>query len=219
MKKVIVLLIILFNTVSIMAQFGVVGGVSVLKAFSTPKPYVGFHIGGEIPRDDQISIYGRISFYAKQNEEIEGSTYVEAINPITNPTIIPIGFQTSMNYTMIEGGNRYYIGDGYDSGFGGYGGGNLVMIFNSVKRKYDDFDEVKYKLGQYDQVSKGSIFNLGVGLGGGVKNTFAGVGTVYLDANVSYMLLSQASNIVASNTSLYSQLLFTFNVGFRKDIY
>lgn len=218
MKNYILFIIVLLNSMFSTGQFGATGGLSVLKAFGTPKPFVGFHIGGEVPRDDQISIYGRISFYGKQREPIDGSTNVEAFSQSTIPYTQTIGYKTSMNYTIIEGGNRYYIGDGYDSGFGGYGGGNLLMIFNSVKREYGDYDQSLYKLGQYD-LAKGSIFNLGVGLGGGIKHTLAGIGTLYLDANFAYMIMSTASNTTASKTSLYSPLLFTFNFGFRKDFY
>lgn len=201
------------------AQFGLTGGVSVLKAFGTPKPYIGFHFGGEVPRDDQVSIFGRISFYAKQKETIPQQTFVQAIDQSTTPYSMTVNYVNSMNYTIIEGGNRYYIGNGYDSGFGAYGGGSLLMIFNTVKRKYDDYDQSKYVLYDPQEMPKGSIINLGFGLGGGIKHTLAGVGTLYLDANFSYLIYSRASNTTAASVSNFSQILFAFNLGFRKDFY
>ena len=93
-----------------------------------------------------------------------------------------------------------------------------MLAVNTVKRKYDDYDQAKYEL-PTSELSKGSIFNLGFGLGGGVKNTFAGIGTLYLDLNLAYMILSTASNSTAQNTSLYAPLLFSFNLGFRKEFY
>jgi hypothetical protein len=176
------------------------------------------HLGVEIPRDDANSIFGRVSFYGKQREEFKSTTYVTAINPSTNPYSLNVGYQSSMNYTILEGGNRYYIGDGYDSGFGGYGGGSVMLIFNSVKRNYDDYDQTLYTL-PTTELPKGSIFNLGFGLNGGLKYTFAGIGSIYSDASFAYMILGQASNATASNTTLYSNLIFTFNVGFRKELY
>jgi hypothetical protein len=218
MKKLMAIfgLIFLGNVAS--AQVGLSGGISMLKGFGTPKPYVGMHLGVEIPRDDANSIYGRVSFYGKQREEFKSSTYVTAINPSTNPYSLNVGYQSSMNYTILEGGNRYYIGDGYDSGFGGYGGGTVMLIFNSVKRNYDDFDQTLYTLPS-TELSKGSIFNLGFGLNGGLKYTFAGIGSIYGDASFGYMILGQASNATASSTTLYSNLIFTFNIGFRKELY
>ena len=217
MKKLIVLMLILFNSSLIMAQFGLSGGITVLKGFNAPKPFVGFHIGGEIPRDDQLSFYGRLSFLAKQSEVNKTIT----LDPYTNlPSTTFPPYINSMNYTILEGGNRYYIGNGYDSGFGAYGGGKLLLIFNSVKRKYDSYDEVKFPLPD-SEFPKGSIFNIAVGLGGGIKHTIAGIGTVYLDAGLSYMIMSTGSNATAESvgTTLYSPLIFTFNLGFRKDLY
>jgi hypothetical protein len=218
MKKLMAIFGLIFLGNPISAQVGLSGGINMLKGFGTPKPYVGMHLGVEIPRDDANSIYGRVSFYGKQREDFKSTTYVTAINPSTNPYSLNVGYQSSMNYTILEGGNRYYIGDGYDSGFGGYGGGSVMLIFNSVKRNYDDFDQTLYTL-PTTELPKGSIFNLGFGLNGGLKYTFAGIGSVYGDASFGYMILGQASNATASSTTLYSNLIFTFNVGFRKELY
>lgn len=218
MKKLMAIFGLIFLGNAASAQVGLSGGFNMLKGFGTPKPYVGMHLGVEIPRDDANSIYGRVSFYGKQREDFKSTTYVTAINPSTNPYSLNVGYQSSMNYTILEGGNRYYIGDGYDSGFGGYGGGSVMLIFNSVKRNYDDFDQTLYTL-PTTELPKGSIFNLGFGLNGGLKYTFAGIGSVYGDASFGYMILGQASNATASSTTLYSNLIFTFNVGFRKELY
>jgi len=200
------------------AQFGLSGGVSMLKGFGIPQPFVGFHIGGELPRDDQNSIYGRISFYAKQTETISSTTMLTANDLLTIPYNINVAYKSSMNYTVLEGGNRYYIGDGYDSGFGAYGGGNFMIMFNSVKRNYDDYDETKYSL-PVTETPRGSIFSVAFGLNGGVKHTFAGVGTLYGDAGFGYVLIGKPSNGTAQTTNLYSNLLFTFSIGFRKEFY
>jgi len=219
MKRISLFLLAFLMVSKAHSQFGINGGISMLSAFGTPKPYVGLHLGAEIPRDDQVSIYGRFSLYSKQTTDTKEQTYVEAIDVVnTTPSVQTVLYSTSMNYTMIEGGNRFYIGEGYDSGFGAYGGGILLMIFNTVKRDYDEFDESKYRVSQYEP-RKGSIFNLGFGLGGGIKNTVAGVGTFYLDANFSYLILSTASNTTAAMSPFYKPLLFSFNLGFRKDLY
>ena len=215
-KSIIVAILTLFSGLSL-AQFGAAGGISVLKAFGMPKPYVGLHFGGEIPRDDQVSLYGRISLYGKQEDPLINYTNVNAINPLTFPSTQNVTYQNAMNYTIIEGGTRYYIGDGYDSGFGAYGGGNVSALFNTIKRTYGDYDQSKYQLNT-TEMAKGSIFNVGFGLVGGVKNTFAGIGTLYFDAGFSYLILSiPSSNSIPTN--MYTPLLFTFNFGFRKEFY
>jgi hypothetical protein len=217
-KYLVVVVILLIGSTAAKAQFGVSGGMSVLKGFGVQKPYIGMHFGGEIPRDDQISLFARLSLYARQQEPGNGLTIVTATDFTTVPYSQTIGYSSTFNYTIIEGGTRYYIGNGYDSGFGAYGGSTVMLAVNAVKRKYDDYDQAKYEL-PANELSKGSIFNLGFGLGGGLKNTFAGIGTVYLDMNLAYMILSTASNSTAQNTSLYAPLLFSFNLGFRKEFY
>lgn len=220
MKNGLLLLFLLMNSLFFHAQVGLSGGFNMLKGFGVPKPYAGMHLGVEIPRDDQISFYGRLSTYLPNTEQSDGTNYVyvTARDFSTIPYQQQLFYKSTMNYTIIEGGSRYYIGDGYDSGFGAYGGSNFSIVFNSIKRKYDDYDQVKYELPS-TELPKGAIFNVGVGLSGGVKHTFAGVGTIYFDVNFSYMLLSQPSNTTAQMTNSYSPLIFNFGLGFRKELY
>ncbi|MCE2713423.1 MAG: hypothetical protein LW688_12945 [Cryomorphaceae bacterium] len=222
MKKFGLLCVLLIISMLSNAQFGLSGGVNMLKGFGGPKPYVGFHVVGEIPRDDFVSFMGKISFYAKQRDILSNTGYVEAVSPTTVPFYENVTYVNTMNYVVLEGGNRFYLGDGYDNGFGAYGGGTLQLIFNTVKREYDysDIDMSKYQLPVNENV-KGSIFSLGFGLTGGLKYTFAGYGTLYTEGGFSYIFNAQPSNTTASSgaTNLYSSLFFTFGVGFRKEFY
>lgn len=218
MKNFFLVLFFAMQIIWSMSQFGLNGGISVLKPFGELNPFVGIHLGAEVPRDDQVSIFGKIAFYGSQEEATENTTFAEPINPAITFDYPTVRYTNSINYTIIEGGNRYYIGDGYDSGFGAYGGGTVALIFNTIKRNYSDYDQSKYKLNS-NEFPKGNIFNLGFGLCGGIKHTLAGVGTFYLDANFSYLIFSYGSNATATGHNMYSPLLFSFNIGYRKDFY
>lgn len=222
MKKIGLLALILLSVISgASAQFGLSGGVSMLKGFGGPKPYVGLHIAGEMPRDDYVSFFVRAAFYAKQKDLTPNYGYVQGINPAAMPYTQNVTYFNSMNYIVLEGGNRFYIGDGYDNGFGAYGGGTLQAIFNTVKRDYDltKVDLTKYQLPDGEDL-KGSIFSLAFGLNGGLKYTFPGYGTAYFETGVSYVLNAIPSNNTASGAGdLYSPLMFTFGLGFRKEFY
>jgi hypothetical protein len=218
MRNILLTLVAIMQLSILSAQFGLSGGLNTIIAFGAPKPYFGFHIGGEIPRDDAITFYGRLSSYIGNEDATAGLVYAEAIDPLTNPYLQSVYYTSKMNYTILEGGTRYYLGDGYDSGFGLYGGSNFSLMLNSVKRKYGDYDQVKYALPS-TEIPKGMIFNIGVGLTGGVKHTFAGIGTVYCDVNFTYLLLSQPSNTTAQSTNLYRPLIFNFGLGFRREFY
>lgn len=205
------------------AQYSVNGGVSYLKAFGIPKPYIGFHIGGEIPRDNEVSFYLRASFYAKNKLDnvLYPAHYIALENLDTNNfTIATVKADSYFNYKTIDGGMRYYLLDGYDNGFALYGGSNVMGIINKAKYKVGDFDESKYRLPVGTELT-GTILNIAVGFSGGAKYTFTGVGSLYFDLTCDYILMPIFSNQTALDmaNNFYSPLLFTINFGFRKDFY
>lgn len=205
------------------AQYSVNGGVSYLKAFGIPKPYIGFHIGGEIPRDNEVSFYLRAAFYAnnKLDNVLYPAHYISLENLDPNDfTIATVKADSYFNYKTIDGGMRYYLMDGYDNGFALYGGSNVMGIINKAKYKVGDFDESKYRLPVGTELT-GTILNLGVGFSGGAKYTFTGVGSLYFDLTCDYILIPLSSNQTAADIgyNFYSPLLFSFNFGFRKDFY
>lgn len=221
MKKLLLLLVLAMAGTSF-AQIGLTAGGSMLKGFGQPRPWGGIHFGLEIPRDDAISIYGRVTHHFRQQNQDSIYTTAIARDFNTSPYTIPVSGVSSMNYTVIEGGTRYYLGDGYDFGWAAYGGSNFSMIFNGVRTVYQGYDETLYEL-QDGSARKGSIFSLAFGLGGGAKYSMEGVGTIYFDLGLSYVLLYQASNSMAaaqfsSAGGLYSPLMFNFNLGFRRDL-
>ena len=198
------------------AQVSFSAGGSMLKGFGTPKPWGGFHVGVEIPRDDAISLYGRFTHHFKQNAADSIGVFAVAKDFTTSPYSLNVSALPSMNYNIIEGGTRYYLGNGFDYGFAGYGGTNVALIFNKVKVGYSEFDESLYELDPNSRM-EGSIFSLGFGLNGGVKYSNPPYGTFYLDCGMNYLIFAQGSTSSVSG-ELYNQLLFNVNIGYRKDI-
>ncbi len=214
MRFYLLLCLSVFVLTTARTQFSVNGGTGFLKGFSTPNYFYGLHIGGELPRSNELTMYARVGFYFPQNENDSSITYLS--DNLNN--ILPIKYVASLSHLTIEGGTRYYIGNGYDNGFSGYGG-NCFMIMNStVKRNYDYYDKSKYALINGEE-SKGSILSILLGLQGGVKYTEPSIGTFYLDVTGAYALLALPSNATAQSTNQYSPLIFNFSVGFRKDFY
>jgi hypothetical protein len=219
LKSGLVLFLLLFGQLS-HAQFGLGVGTTLIKGFGYPNAYAGFHLMGELPKDDQLTFYGRISgsFYGKDKEVFKDPLFDQNTGQVAF-----VNYQNAMNHMILEGGNRYYLGNGYDSGFGLYGGGNMQFIFNGAKRIYD-YDTINQA--QFPATStaskKGSIFALAFGLNGGVKHSIPGIGTLYFDMTFSYALLAQAT----PNTSapevynrLFAPINFNFSLGFRKEFY
>lgn len=213
--KTVLIVMAFFTSLSVSAQFSINGGVNSLKAFGVPGLYGGLHLGLEIPREDGISIYGRFSHYFSKDAQDSIFTTGTAINPATTfPTVVTGRGTASMNYTIIEGGTRYYLGDGFDYGWAAYGGTTLKLIFNGVRTNFETIDQSLYTV---DGGGDGTILNFGVGLNGGVKYTRAPLGTFYADLGLSYILFSAAST-TNINASLYSPIFFDFSIGYRRDL-
>jgi hypothetical protein len=213
------LTVLCFFTLVTWSQFGVNGSLSFLRPFGVKHTYAGLQVGGELLETNESSKFLRLAIYGRHTEDVLNTVNVIAFNPMHSPYSKTIYFQNTMNYFIIEGGNRYYVVGDYESGFGVFGGGNFSGIFNSVRRVYSDYDKVIYGLPS-DQITKGTIANLAFGFNVGAKYTFTGIGSVFFDTSLSFVVLNIAGNSTAAGISkLYSPLLFTFNLGFRKDLY
>ena len=215
MKNIIVIIIIALSSFG-NAQVGISAGTSMLLPFKQGvKPYAGFHLGVEIPRDDQMSIYGRYTHHFSQEASFTYNLFATPININDGLPFISVESIPSMNYNLLEGGARYYLGDGFDYGWAGYGGTNVMLILNKVRGNYEDFDESLYQIDLAQRLD-GSIFGLGAGLGGGVEYSDARIGTFYFDLNLNYIVFAYPSS-ANIYTSLYSPLIFNFNLGYRRD--
>ena len=111
------------------AQVSINGGGSMLVGFGNPQPFGGFHIGVEVPRDDAVSIFGRYTHHFKKRSMLPvpgfllHKTYTSSGVGILAPgdLYLPtVDAYPTMNYNIIEGGTRYYLGNGFDYGFAAY---------------------------------------------------------------------------------------------------
>lgn len=220
--KINITLVSLLLAMTSFGQLSFNGGGTMLKGFSPGLPYGGLHLGIEIPRDDALSFYGRFTHcFANGGDSIQDGIIITARDfntlPPGNPYYDNIDFQPTMNYNIIEGGTRYYLGDGFDFGWGAYGGSTIMIVFNKVSARYESYNEELYYI-ESSQNREGSIFALGFGLMGGVKYTQAPMGTFYLDVGISYMIFGQLST-TSTYSGMYNPLLFSLNIGYRKDIF
>ncbi len=216
MKKIAGIVVVLMLAGSVSAQVSFNVGSSTLKGFGVPYWFTGFHLGVEVPRDDAMSFYGRYTHHFSRYDE---PTLLGAVakDPSTTPYILQIPANYGMNYNIFEGGSRYYIGDGFDFGFAGYGGTKIMIAHSNVKLKYSDFDESLYEIDESTS-REGAILGIGVGLIGGAKYTIPRIGTFYSDFSMSYLALPFATqdNIYSD---MYSSLLFSISVGYRRDLF
>ena len=222
-KYLFFILLFSFLASDFFGQLSINTGLGTLNGFGVKKTFYGVNLGLEYPRSNQSTIYGRIAYYIPRNEDDSTQAYASGISTTTFPYTLQRNYTVSTGYLTVEGGNRFYIINGYDNGFSFYGGSTILLCVNNIKKKFADwdypYDEAKY---ENNGESKGSILNLGIGLQGGLKYTFPSIGTFFCDFSGNYLVVRQASNDLiyeSTNYPLQSAILFTFNFGFRKDFY
>jgi hypothetical protein len=220
--KIFISCVVLFTSHIVFSQFGPSLGFNRLKGFGADGAHYGFHLGIEVPRDDETSIYFRGSFNNKRRDLPEYAVYqnAEAIDASTSPQVVSVSSISAMNYTTFEGGIRYYLFNGYDNSFSLYGGSTLMGLYNKVSTVYGEYDDTKYRLPAGNDAS-GAVINFALGFNGGVKYSIPSLGTFYFDSNLNYILLALPSNQMAATVvqNMGAQLLFSINIGFRKDLY
>ena len=187
---------------SLNAQVSLSAGMGMINGFTSENSHIGFHGGIELPRNNDVTFYGRFGHYFSRSEETQGTNTVilQDLNNITLPYQLQVHYNSTFNYTTFEGGTRYYLGNDYDNGFSAYGGTNGMLVFNSVKLEYDKTDIT----GQYEwendyafastEEDRGLIIGIAVGLQGGVKYTIPTIGTAYFDVSVQYAILAKGNN-------------------------
>ena len=222
MIKKIIFFIALTLALNANAQFIVGGNLAYQIPFGSEKNFLGAQILLEKPVNEKNSYYGKVSFYFPQKITVADQYVADAIDMNVTPPSINLSGFTNYSSFGLEFGRRGYIINPIDYGFSLYGGSTIMISFNSVKSRVQSFDKTKYQIyGANDDISgKGNIFNLGFGVGGGMKYDFR-FGTFYFDANLEYDFLQLATNTVAQQgyQSFGSRLNFNLGLGFRKIIF
>ena len=220
-KHLFLILLFSFLVGDFFSQISANAGMGTLNGFGAKKTFFGLNLGLEYPKSNQTTIYGRIAYYIPRNNI--DSTTSSATSITTYPYSLPRNYMVSTGYLTLEGGTRYYLLNGYDNGFSIYGGSTILVCVNKIKRNYADWNH-PYNEANFENYgdAKGTILNLGVGLQGGLKYTFPSIGTLFCDLSGNYLIVRQANNDMVGESENYpfnSAMLFTFNLGFRKDFY
>ena len=200
-------------------QISLSGGANMMNAFGVKKSFYGLHIGGELPQNNMVTFYGRLNYFFPR-AEVDSSDAVAIANDFTtSPYQINVKYLNTTSFISIEGGTRAYIGNGFDNGFSGYGGGKTSLLISRIGARVNDYNTGKYTIDETN-LGKGSILGICLGVQGGIKYTFPGVGSIYLDGSLDYLLFAQSSNDnIYSTYYPVQRILFITTIGFRKDFY
>ncbi len=214
-SKTVLLFFLFFISYRANAQLSLGGGLNSVVAFGIKKPYLGIHLFGEY-REDEQSYYAKLSSTLSQTE-LSGTLDLQSNIPNdTSSFAAVVDASQTFKYTNIEVGKRYYFGRDLDFGLSGYGGSHFNLAINSVNLKTGSFDNTHYSLPS-DTPYTGHILGVGVGLNGGVQYGFY-FGHLYFDAGFNYLLTAMPSNALASSSTSIKQVVFVFNLGFKRTL-
>jgi hypothetical protein len=214
--KILLPIILVIVSFSAKAQVGLMIGPGLSYGFGSGQLFKTLNLGVEIPRDENASIV--IRAYASLKNSKTDSTYAEAYDLMTSPSVKTVNVKNGVTQFGIQGGTRrYFIGSNFDYGFGLYGGTVFDFSFYKLSSKLmDDIDESAYRV---QTSNTGSVFLLSFGLQGGVKKQFA-FGTLFTDLSLSYAIVAAGSAKLSGNAgSQVSALNFGFTIGYRKDLF
>jgi hypothetical protein len=222
MKQLFILILVTISF-SGYSQIGIMGGLAVAKPFGAEETAVGLQFGADVPQSDDFSYFGRVSLYPFGRETKAGTIGVESIDGSTGPMEVDRLGKTNL-YTL-SGGIRYYGGEGYEFGFGVYGGTTFTILLGKYSESVGEYDESKYRIPDFYN-PKAALLGGTVGLNGGVKYGIPTIGTVYLDISLDYLLLPEPVNLetlkfsklLFVNPQNLSRIYFGLNIGIRRDI-
>ena len=209
-RSLLSLLFLVFTSVSFgQLYFG--GGVNLIKGFTVKSPYIGLTLMGE-KIDDNQSLYANLTMSLNKNEQDQLFPMASSTN-LSDTTILG---NSTYRYNTLELGRRNYFADDLEFGLGFYLAEHLTISYNTVGINLSNYNTSNYHL-PTTIPSKGNILSFAIGGNTGAQYAFFR-GVIYGDVGFNYSLVGLPNNITAQNTTSFSQINFTFTLGFKKNL-
>lgn len=201
---IILTLCLLFNSFhSMHSQIYVGLGVDAIKGFTIKNPYAGMSLLIE-KQDDEHSIYARFCSTLSKAEKQEY---------LIDDTITG---NLTYRYNTLEIGRRNYYGNDLEYGIGFYTAEHVTISYNRVGINFLNAPS-NYALPSTIPAN-GNILSFAIGANAGMQYAFVR-GILFTEIGFNYSLTGgMPNNITAQNSSSYSGITFTANVGFKKMI-
>jgi hypothetical protein len=214
LNRILLTVILIFTLNGYNSQVSIGGGFNSVAAFGIKNPYLGMNLLGEYRQDD-LAYFARFYSTLPQND---AAIYV-SMTPLNSNDSLTLNLNGNLTYSYnaLEFGKRYYFGKDLDFGPSAYLSTHFSLLMNTVKVKTDSFDETRYSF-PTGYVDKGRIFAFALCGTAGAQYALY-YGTYYFDLGINYILTGLPNNEVASAATTVKQLFFTFNVGFKKNIF
>jgi hypothetical protein len=218
MVRIVVFLMVIFLSAVSFGQsrglsYGVAGSFDLLNPINSGAYIPGISVAVELPRNESVVPYGKFGYFLPHREEEPGGVSIVALDPLTtNPIVSTARLDSRINTFSLEGGTRYYLGNDYDIGLAAMLETKIRLLISPVKSILGDFDETKYELAEELPSQNYTSVTAYVGFAGGIKYSQPW-GTVYAMSGLDLLIFGNVG------TPITSSMLFSVQVGFRRDFY
>ena len=193
--------------------FGYGGSFDILNPINSSYYLPGASFFAEIPRNETVVPYVKVGYYLPQRVDNPGGAILTAIDPMTNPYQTTTTLDTRINTFSLEGGTRYFLGNDYDIGLAAMLESKIRLLISPTREMVGDYDASVYQIDPNSTIGdRYTSLTLFIGFGGGVKYSQPW-GTVFTMAGLDLYILGNAI------TPLTSSMMFSMQVGFRRDLY
>jgi hypothetical protein len=208
-------IITIFSSVAF-GQIYVGGGLTGLYGVNSPKSFYGLNALIEFPQGEETAFYGKLTYQFSQKSDEFQYDYLEPKNPINYAK--GFEFKSSMDYLMLEVGDKWFFRGSYDEGLDGYFAYNGLICMNTIKK---DYLSSNYNISDYiSPPLRGSVFTIGVGAGLGIKYTVQSIDyTFFSEIGVSFLLveLFTPNETAVDGLEVFNNdMNLSFSIGVRK---
>jgi hypothetical protein len=214
MRYLLVILFFIFGF-SIFSQYNIGGGFSTFNSTNSGITRVGAHIYVENPHNEVASFFlrGLATLPVKRFDSLSLALvqFQPGLSSFKN-----VGRERSTTYFAIDGGQRRYLYNTYDSGFAIYSNFHLKGVIAIVGQNVDPYDTELYQPNEpsFDQ---GTSFLYGFGVDLGFKWQLPYTGAFIFEAGIdSFQRLSDPTFILGRDIGFFG---LTLNATYRHDIF
>lgn len=205
MKRIVLVVVMIFSFGISFSQFSVGAQFSYLRAFGFGgSPGLGLKL--DYGQSDKLVFTGGLNFYAPTT--LQESTYAYAHSSQTIPSSVKVASEEKATFIHIHGGVKYYFAGDYESSFGFYGtaGAGIWVIpwSSTVTGEYNQ--SLYYGPEDESQTLSGLTIDFGIGLEKGFD-----FGYIFAEAGLNLKAKTVNGNTISQPIPNFAAL----NIGYR----
>ena len=103
LKITLIVMLLFCANSSVFAQFGIGGGLSGLYGFGSPKSFGGLNVILELPQDDEMTYFGKVTYLFPRQDDVTYSEYLNNNNSLLSGQSFDYNFTISIFLPELSG--------------------------------------------------------------------------------------------------------------------